>query len=63
MITFHEATPANQSLKRTESTVDEFAARVATNKMNLSMNVRAMNYKQQAARHRSLAPVRSATGR
>ena len=48
----------NQSLKLTEITVDEFAAReFAGIEMN-NKYVRAMNYLELAARCRSLAPVR-----
>ena len=46
---------ANQSLKLTEPAVDEINARGATNTMSLSINFRAMNYKQNASRCRSLA--------
>jgi hypothetical protein len=49
---------ANQSLKLTEIAVDDFAARQFAENEMISGNVRATNYKQNAARCRSLAPVR-----
>ena len=48
----------NQSLKLTEPAVDEFTAREFVGIVMININVRAMNYKQNAARRRSLAPVR-----
>ena len=48
----------NQSLKLTEVAVDDFAARQFAGNDMISRYVRAMNYKQNAVRRRSLAPVR-----
>jgi len=50
--------PANQSLKLTEGTVDDFAARQYAGNDMINKYVRAMNYMELAARRRSLAPVR-----
>jgi hypothetical protein len=50
--------PPNQSLKLTEPAVDEFAARQFAENDTINRYIRAMNYKQIAARCRSLAPVR-----
>ena len=50
--------PANQSLKLTEPAVDDFAARQYAENDMISRYVRAMNYNLNAARCRSLAPVR-----
>jgi len=50
--------PPNQSLKLTEPAVDDFAARRWTDLVASIRNVRAMRYKQIAARRRSLAPIR-----
>jgi len=50
--------PPNQSLKLTEPAVDEFAARQYAENELISGDVRAMNYNQNVARRRSLAPVR-----
>jgi hypothetical protein len=52
---------ANQSLKLTEITVDDFAARCWTNLGTSDWNVRATNYMELAARRRRLAPVRYAS--
>ena len=49
---------ANQSLKLTELTVDDFAARQFADNFMISRYVRAMNYREPAIRRRSLAPVR-----
>ena len=50
--------PPNQSLKLTEVAVDDFAARQYAENDMISRHVRATNYMEQAARRRSLAPVR-----
>jgi len=49
---------SNQSLKLTEVAVDDFAAQQYAENEMINRYVRAMNYKQNAARRRSLAPVR-----
>ena len=49
---------ANQSLKLTETAVDDFAARQYTGNDMSTRYVRAMNYMKLADRRRSLAPVR-----
>ena len=48
----------NQSLKLTETAVDDFAARQYAENDMISRYVRAMNYMELAVRRRSLAPVR-----
>ena len=48
----------NQSLKLTEGTVDDFAARQFAGNEMISRYVRAMKYTELAVRRRSLAPVR-----
>jgi len=48
----------NQSLKLTETAVDDFAARQYANNDMINGYVRAMNYMALAVRRRSLAPVR-----
>ena len=48
----------NQSLKLTESAVDDFAARQYAENDMISKYVRAMHYMATAVRRRSLAPVR-----
>jgi hypothetical protein len=48
----------NQSLKLTETAVDDFAARQYAENDMISGYVRAINYMELAARRRSLAPVR-----
>jgi len=48
----------NQSLKLTEPAVDEFNARQLAENEMINRNVRAVNYNQNAAHRRSLAPVR-----
>ena len=48
----------NQSLKLTEPAVDDFAARQSAENDMISRYVRATNYRELAARRRSLAPVR-----
>ena len=49
---------SNQSLKLTEPAVDDFNARQYAEIDMTSRYFRAMNYNQNAARRRSLAPVR-----
>jgi len=49
---------SNQSLKLTEVTVDDFAARQYAKNDMINTYVRAMKYMELAARRRSLAPVR-----
>ena len=49
---------ANQSLKLTEVAVDDFAARQYAGNDLMSRYFSAMNYREQAVRSRSLAPVR-----
>ena len=48
----------NQSLKLTEITVDEIAARQYAENDMISRYVRATNYMELTVRRRSLAPVR-----
>jgi len=48
----------NQSLKLTESAVDDFAARQFAENDMISRYIRATNYMELAVRRRSLAPVR-----
>ena len=50
--------PPNKSLKLTESTVDDFAARQYAENDMINRYVRATNYTAPAVRRRSLAPVR-----
>ena len=48
----------NQSLKLTENTIDECAARCAASLGASGGYVRATSYREPAVRRRSLAPVR-----
>jgi hypothetical protein len=48
----------NQSLKLTETAVDDFAARQYAENDMISRYVRAIDYMELAVRRRSLAPVR-----
>jgi len=48
----------NQSLKLTESAVDDLAARQYAGNYMISRYVRATDYMELASRRRSLAPVR-----
>jgi hypothetical protein len=50
--------PPNQSLKLTEITVDECAARQYADTDMMIRYVRATNYMEPSVRRRSLAPVR-----
>ena len=50
--------PPNQSLKLTETAVDDFAARQFVENNMINRYVRATNYMAAAVRRRSLAPVR-----
>ena len=50
--------PPNQSLKLTESAVNDFAARQYAENDMISRYVRATEYMELAFRRRSLAPVR-----
>ena len=51
----------NQSLKLTETAVDDFAARHCAENDMINRYVRAMNCMELAVRRRSLAPVRYAS--
>ena len=54
----HVCRQPNQSLKLTETAVDDFAAREYAENEMINRYVRAMNYMELAIRRRSLAPIR-----